>query len=50
MKKLLVEAANYAQPFVVPNVGMRDVAKAAVKGVMRWMGKLKWLWPIICKM
>lgn len=40
----------YDQPFVVPNVGMKDIIKAAIKYGMRWMGKQKWLWPIISKM
>lgn len=44
------ENPKYDQPFVVPNVGMKDVLKAAMKCGMRWVGKQEWLWPLICKM
>jgi len=40
----------YDQPFVVSHVGVKDIVKAGVKCGMRWMGKQRWLWPLICKM
>lgn len=40
----------YDQPFVVTNVGTKDVFKAILKCGMRWMGKQRWLWPVICKL
>ena len=41
---------EYDQPFVVANVGLKEIVKAAIKSGMRWMGKQRWLWPLICKM
>ena len=40
----------YDQPFVVPQVGMKEVVKVGVKCCMRWMGHQRWLWPLICKL
>ena len=40
----------YDQPFVVTNVGTKDVFKTILKCGMRWMGKQRWLWPVICKL
>ena len=40
----------YDQPFVVPQVGMKEVVKVGVKFCMRWMGHQRWLWPLICKL
>lgn len=50
LRKLLGKKnPKYDQPFVITNVGMKELGKAAVKSGMRWMGKQRWLWPIICK-
>lgn len=40
---------KYDQPLVVPNVGFKEIVKVIIKCGMRWMGRKKWLWPIICK-
>lgn len=50
LRKLLGKKnPEYDQSFVVPDVGIKDIGKAAIKCGMRWIGKQKWLWPIICK-
>lgn len=39
----------YDQPFVVSNVNIKDIFVALLKCCMRWAGRQKYLWPILCK-